>query len=187
MKIGYLYSARLANLADESTLPRGRSHRVHALIRASGYLQDPSTGSKDLKTAEIVAPEPATYQDLLRSHSASFVGKHTTCPLPGSWRLMASFSQLDAALRRKNDTTLHPTSSGSSEGETSDEEDLSESSDSSTERPRKRRRKRSIDDFGLSVSQLKSVQPHGASLAHHIYRRPNILRPNTSTQSLDLA
>jgi hypothetical protein len=71
-RVAYIHSQRLEQLADVGTYPQGRSSVVHALVRCSGLVGDVHCPS--LSTATVVAPTPATRDDLLSYHSQDFVG-----------------------------------------------------------------------------------------------------------------
>lgn len=71
MRAGYIYSERLAHLADDFTPPPGRSSRSHALIKALGLVHDTSSNGLG---AVILKPNKACREDLLRFHSSTFVG-----------------------------------------------------------------------------------------------------------------
>ncbi len=73
-RVAYVHSLRLEQLANIGTHPPGRSSVVHGLIRCSGLVEQQQEQSDEYPTATLIAPTPATREELLKYHSQGFVG-----------------------------------------------------------------------------------------------------------------
>lgn len=79
-RVVYIHSDNLIDAADRLPANIGRASLVHELIAGLDLLSANANDS-DPDTAPIIAPIPATREDLLSFHEARYVGEHSATRL----------------------------------------------------------------------------------------------------------